>query len=311
MPAPRPSRIPRGVVLSRRSLLGRMGVLAGAGLVGPTVLAACGGDDGGSGGGGGDSNALWHENWTGYMDEETRRPVPGGVRDRPRVHRALRQLRVVRQVPGRPGGEAATSAPTSSRRRAGWPLGSSASAGWQELPLDDIPNISNLVPDLQNPDFDPDGKYSLPYQSGMTGIAYNIAETGRELTSMADLFDPEFKGRVGMLTEMRDTVGAHHAARPARTRRKADHGRCRRGLRHDRRGQLERPDPRLHRQRLHGRPGDGELRRLHRVVGRHLAARARQPRSALRHPRGGRHALVRHDGHPGRAPRTSPTRPCG
>jgi spermidine/putrescine transport system substrate-binding protein len=41
----------------------------------------------------------------------------------------------------------------------------------------------------------------------MTGIAFNIAETGRELTSMADLFDPEFKGRVGMLTEMRDTLG--------------------------------------------------------------------------------------------------------
>ncbi len=80
--------------------------------------------------------------------------------------------------------------------------------GWlAELPVDDIPNMSNLVPDLRNPDFDPDGKYSLPYQSGMTGIAYNISATGRELTSMADLFDPEFKGRVGMLTEMRDTVG--------------------------------------------------------------------------------------------------------
>ena len=41
----------------------------------------------------------------------------------------------------------------------------------------------------------------------MTGIAYNISATGRELKSMADLFDPEFKGRIGMLTEMRDTVG--------------------------------------------------------------------------------------------------------
>ncbi len=50
MPAPRPSRIPRGVVLSRRSLLGRMGVLGAAGFFGPTVLAACGGDDSGSGG---------------------------------------------------------------------------------------------------------------------------------------------------------------------------------------------------------------------------------------------------------------------
>jgi spermidine/putrescine transport system substrate-binding protein len=41
----------------------------------------------------------------------------------------------------------------------------------------------------------------------MTGIAYNIAETGRELTSVDDLFDPAFNGRIGMLTEMRDTVG--------------------------------------------------------------------------------------------------------
>jgi spermidine/putrescine transport system substrate-binding protein len=41
----------------------------------------------------------------------------------------------------------------------------------------------------------------------MTGLAYNIAETGRELTSMEDLFDPAFAGRVGALTEMRDTIG--------------------------------------------------------------------------------------------------------
>jgi spermidine/putrescine transport system substrate-binding protein len=80
--------------------------------------------------------------------------------------------------------------------------------GWlQEIPLADIPNAANLSASLQKPDFDPEGKYSLPYQSGMTGVAYNIAETGGELKSMADLFDPKFKGRVGMLTEMRDTVG--------------------------------------------------------------------------------------------------------
>jgi spermidine/putrescine transport system substrate-binding protein len=77
----------------------------------------------------------------------------------------------------------------------------------QEIPFDDIPNASNLVPELVNPSWDPDGSFSLPWQSGMTGIAYNISATGRELTSMADLFDPEFAGRIGMLTEMRDTVG--------------------------------------------------------------------------------------------------------
>src|SRR5688572_22539619 len=76
MPAPRPTRstrLPNGLILSRRAMLGRMGALAGAGLVAPSILAACGGDDDDSGGSGGDggSNALWHENWTGYMDEET------------------------------------------------------------------------------------------------------------------------------------------------------------------------------------------------------------------------------------------------
>ena len=80
--------------------------------------------------------------------------------------------------------------------------------GWvDELPIDQIPNAANLVPELVNPSWDPEGKYSMPWQSGMTGIAYNFEKTGRELTSMEDLFDPEFKGKIGMLTEMRDTVG--------------------------------------------------------------------------------------------------------
>ena len=206
----------------------------------------------------------------------------------------------------------ATSAPTSSPRPAGWPPGSSASAGWPSCPSTTSPTPSNLVADLQNPDFDPDGKFTLPCQSGMTGIAYNIADTGRELTSMADLFDPEFKGRIGMLTEMRDTVGLTmlldrqgpgNAGAPWTTPRRPS-------------TMIEEANSNgqiraVHRQRLHGRPGDGELRRLHRVVGRHLAARPRQPRPALRHPRGGRHALVRHDGRSRPAPRTSPTRPCG
>ena len=42
---------------------------------------------------------------------------------------------------------------------------------------------------------------------GVTGIAYNIDETGRALTTMDDLFDPAFKGKIGMLLEMRDTIG--------------------------------------------------------------------------------------------------------
>ncbi|MGA1764600.1 MAG: ABC transporter substrate-binding protein, partial [Ilumatobacteraceae bacterium] len=57
------------------------------------------------------------------------------------------------------------------------------------------------------PPWDPTGEYSMPWQAGTAGIAYNIDVTGRELKSTADLFDPAFKGKIGMLTEMRDTMG--------------------------------------------------------------------------------------------------------
>jgi spermidine/putrescine transport system substrate-binding protein len=80
--------------------------------------------------------------------------------------------------------------------------------GWLDpLPLSAIPNASNLLPELRQPSWDPEGRYSLPWQSGIAGIAYNIEATGRPLKSVDDLFDPAFKGRVGFLTEMRDTIG--------------------------------------------------------------------------------------------------------
>ena len=80
--------------------------------------------------------------------------------------------------------------------------------GWLEpLPLAQVPNIRNLVPYLANPPWDPQQRYSLPWQSGIAGIAYNIKATGRELVSIDDLFDPALRGRVSALLEMRDTMG--------------------------------------------------------------------------------------------------------
>ena len=58
----------------------------------------------------------------------------------------------------------------------------------------------------KDPSYDPGNKYSIPWQSGITGIAYNRKLTGRDIKSVQDLFDEEFKGKVGMMTEMRDTV---------------------------------------------------------------------------------------------------------
>ncbi|HSI80592.1 MAG TPA: spermidine/putrescine ABC transporter substrate-binding protein [Solirubrobacterales bacterium] len=67
------------------------------------------------------------------------------------------------------------------------------------------PAYENLVPALESPSFDPDRNYSLPWQSGMTGLVVNTARAP-DITSINDLFDPQYEGQVVFLTEMRDTV---------------------------------------------------------------------------------------------------------
>jgi spermidine/putrescine transport system substrate-binding protein len=81
--------------------------------------------------------------------------------------------------------------------------------GWAEkLDKSAIPNISNLQDALRHPSFDPNREYSLPWQSGMTGIATNTKLTGgTPVTSMDTLLeDPKFKGKVTLLSEMADTM---------------------------------------------------------------------------------------------------------
>lgn len=76
----------------------------------------------------------------------------------------------------------------------------------EELDHSKLPNFEANAGDLyKNPTYDPDNAHSVPWASGITGIAYNVELTGREITSMDDLFDPEFAGKVGMFLEMRDT----------------------------------------------------------------------------------------------------------
>jgi spermidine/putrescine transport system substrate-binding protein len=79
--------------------------------------------------------------------------------------------------------------------------------GWVEkLDKSAIPNFKNLVPALQHPNWDPNRDYSLPWQSGMTGIAYNDKLTGPVL-SIDDLFtNPKLKGKVTCLNSMGDAL---------------------------------------------------------------------------------------------------------
>lgn len=52
--------------------------------------------------------------------------------------------------------------------------------------------------------YDPGNRFTVPWQSGITGIGYNPKLTGREITSFEDLFDPAFEGKVGMMGDTLD-----------------------------------------------------------------------------------------------------------
>jgi spermidine/putrescine transport system substrate-binding protein len=75
-------------------------------------------------------------------------------------------------------------------------------------PIDkrNVPNMKNLVDNLMAPEHDPERQYTLPFQSGAIGLGYDIKQTGRELTSVQDFFDPAFKGRVTLLSEPYDAA---------------------------------------------------------------------------------------------------------
>jgi spermidine/putrescine transport system substrate-binding protein len=69
-----------------------------------------------------------------------------------------------------------------------------------------LPNIKNLLPALQHPGWDPKRDYSLPWQSGMTGIGYNAKYTKPVTTVDQLLFDKKLKGKVTLLDSIGDTL---------------------------------------------------------------------------------------------------------
>jgi len=75
------------------------------------------------------------------------------------------------------------------------------------IPLDQsaLTNFRTYAdPKYQDPVYDPGNRYSVAWQSGITGIGYDPELTGREITSVMDLFDPALRGRVGMLGDTLD-----------------------------------------------------------------------------------------------------------
>ena len=74
-----------------------------------------------------------------------------------------------------------------------------------ELDHSKLPNFEkNAGPAFRDPTYDPGNKYTLAWQSGLTGLAYNPKLTKREITSIQDLFDPAFKGKITVFGDNTD-----------------------------------------------------------------------------------------------------------
>ena len=200
--------------LTRRELVQRGA--AGVTLLSlPGLLAACGGDGGDSGGELADT--LRFSNWPLYIDVDEKTKKPGtlaaftqetgiavdyfeDINDNAsyfgKIQRPLSQGQSI---------DRDIVVLTDNSRFPSLLI----EKGWAEkLDKAALPNISNLQDSLASPSFDPDREYSLPWQSGMTGIATNTKLTGGEPVLTIDelLESPALKGKVTMLTEMADSI---------------------------------------------------------------------------------------------------------
>jgi len=211
--------------LTRRDLLERA-TLGGAALTIPGFLAACGGSGGIEGSGATTAagtagpadttlaGTLRMSNWPLYIDIDEK------TKTRPTLDQFTEETGVkvdyIEDVNDNDEwfgkNRAALSQGQSIDRDitvlTDWMAGRMVRLGYVEkLDKSTIPNASNLVPTLASPSFDPNREYTLPWQSGMTGIGLDPDRAG-DVTSIEQLLeDPKLKGKVTFLTEMPDTMG--------------------------------------------------------------------------------------------------------
>jgi spermidine/putrescine transport system substrate-binding protein len=93
-----------------------------------------------------------------------------------------------------------------------WMAAKVIAAGWAEkIDPAHIPTVlANVNDSLKGLPYDPNFEFHVPWQSGATGLGYNRKSTGRDLTKMADLFDPKFAGKVTLLDDTRDMFPLIH-----------------------------------------------------------------------------------------------------
>ena len=205
--------------LTRRRLM-RRGGAAALSMSAISWLAACGPKTGGVVGGGGEesdvikktklSDSLYFANWPLYIDEKqltldrfqkeygTKVKYVEEINDNVEFFGKVRQQYAQENSGGR-----------DIHVVTDWMASRMIRLGYVQRfdPAAIVTAQTNLLDRLRTPPFDPGRDYSMPWQSGFGGIVYRKDKVKREPKSVDDLFDPDYKGKVTMLSEMRDTVG--------------------------------------------------------------------------------------------------------
>jgi spermidine/putrescine transport system substrate-binding protein len=191
----------------------RRGLIAGTGAVGAAgLLAAC--SSSGSGGGGGDAGTVRWGNWPLYLDydEDTKKyptleafSAESGIaakyfedyNDNDEFYGKVQaQLKLNEDI----GYDLVT--PTD------WMAARWIRLGYaQKFDLDNIPNKTNILDSLSSPSFDPNRESTLTWQGIMGGFGWNTKTNPKGVRTLDDLFAPQNKGKVVVLSEMRDTIG--------------------------------------------------------------------------------------------------------
>jgi spermidine/putrescine transport system substrate-binding protein len=209
--------------LTRRRLLQR-GAAGGLSLSALAWLAACGGDDNLGGGGkeqtkvipkGKISKTLTFSNWPLYIDVDEQTKKRGTLEKFKKKYgtdvKYIEEINDNDQFFGkvRQQYERGDSGGRDLHVVTDWMAGRMIRLGYvQKLDKSQLPNVQkNMVDTLRHPDYDKNRDYSVPWQGIQAGIIYRKDKVKREPRSVNDIFDPAYKGKTTMLTELRDTVG--------------------------------------------------------------------------------------------------------
>jgi spermidine/putrescine transport system substrate-binding protein len=191
----------------------RRGLIAGTGAVGAAgLLAACGSS--GDGGGGGDASTVRWGNWPLYLDynEDTKKyptleafSAESGIaakyfedyNDNDEFYGKVQaQLKLNEDI----GYDVVT--PTD------WVAARWIRLGYaQKFDLANIPNRVNILDSLSSPSYDPKRESTLTWQGIMGGFGWNTKTNPKGVRTLDDLFAPQNKGKIVVLSEMRDTIG--------------------------------------------------------------------------------------------------------